>query len=190
MSTSSRSARPARRTSSTRSRTCCSEIGIIYLSDFNKDVIGKMLREKHLEFHPLFRAPLHVFISRNNPLAGKKKVTMDDLEAVPVHPVRAGRGGQLLLRRGGGVAGVLPQADQRDRSCDDPELHHRPERVHGVHRHRQRRPATTRRSSPCRWTPTKRCWWAGSPTSAPSCRRPPRRISRSSSPWSPTTVTS
>ena len=41
-----------------------SEIGIIYLSDFNKDVIGKLLREKHLEFHPLFRAPLHVFISR------------------------------------------------------------------------------------------------------------------------------
>ena len=34
-----------------------SEIGIIYLSDFNKDVIGKLLREKHLEFHPLFRAP-------------------------------------------------------------------------------------------------------------------------------------
>ena len=29
-----------------------SEIGIIYLSDFNKDVIGKLLREKHLEFHP------------------------------------------------------------------------------------------------------------------------------------------
>ena len=43
-----------------------SEIGIIYLSDFNKDVIGKMLREKHLEFHPLFRAPLHVFTSRSN----------------------------------------------------------------------------------------------------------------------------
>ena len=35
-----------------------SEIGILYLSDFNKDVLGKMLREKHLEFHPLFRAPL------------------------------------------------------------------------------------------------------------------------------------
>ena len=46
-----------------------SEIGIIYLSDFNKDVIGKLLRENHLEFHPLFRAPLHVFISRDNPLA-------------------------------------------------------------------------------------------------------------------------
>ena len=53
-----------------------SEIGIIYLSDFNKDVIGKLLREKHLEFHPLFRAPLHVFISRNNPLAAKKVITI------------------------------------------------------------------------------------------------------------------
>ena len=62
-----------------------SEIGIIYLSDFNKDVIGKMLREKHLEFHPLFRAPLHVFISRNNPLAGKKKVTMDDLKQLELN---------------------------------------------------------------------------------------------------------
>ena len=60
-----------------------SDLGIIYLSDFNKDVIGKLLREKHLEFHPLFRAPLHVFISRNNPLAGRKSVNMKDLESLP-----------------------------------------------------------------------------------------------------------
>ncbi|MCI1984018.1 MAG: LysR family transcriptional regulator [Bifidobacteriaceae bacterium] len=60
-----------------------SEIGLLYLSDFNKDVIGKLLREKHLEFHPLFRAGLHVFLSRQNPLASKKKVTMDDLTPYP-----------------------------------------------------------------------------------------------------------
>ncbi|GAA6123125.1 LysR family transcriptional regulator [Bifidobacterium psychraerophilum] len=60
-----------------------SEVGIIYLSDFNKDVIGKLLREKHLEFHPLFRAGLHVFLSRNNPLASKKVLTMKDLEPYP-----------------------------------------------------------------------------------------------------------
>jgi DNA-binding transcriptional LysR family regulator len=60
-----------------------SEVGIIYLSDFNKDVIGKLLREKHLEFHPLFRAGLHVFLSRNNPLAMKKNLTMKDLEPYP-----------------------------------------------------------------------------------------------------------
>lgn len=60
-----------------------SEIGILYLSDFNKDVIGKLLREKHLEFHPIFRANLHVFLSRKNPLASRKKVTMDDLKPYP-----------------------------------------------------------------------------------------------------------
>ena len=47
-----------------------SEIGILYLSEFNRQVIGKLLREKHLEFHPLFRSGLQVFISRDNPLAG------------------------------------------------------------------------------------------------------------------------
>ena len=74
-----------------------SEIGIIYLSDFNKDVIGKMLREKHLEFHPLFRAPLHVLISRNNPLAGKKKVTMDDLKPFPFIQYEQGEEGSFFF---------------------------------------------------------------------------------------------
>ena len=74
-----------------------SEIGIIYLSDFNKDVIGKLLREKHLEFHPLFRAPLHVFISRDNPLAGKKKVTMDDLKPFPFIQYEQGEEGSFFF---------------------------------------------------------------------------------------------
>ncbi|MBW3088234.1 LysR family transcriptional regulator [Bifidobacterium sp. 82T24] len=60
-----------------------SEVGILYLSDFNKDVIGKLLREKHLEFHPIFRAGLHVFLSRSNPLAGRKSLTMEDLKPYP-----------------------------------------------------------------------------------------------------------
>lgn len=60
-----------------------SEIGILYLSDFNKHVIGKLLREKHVDFHPLFRAPLHVFLSKTNPLASHDKVTMEDLKPYP-----------------------------------------------------------------------------------------------------------
>ncbi|PLS30002.1 LysR family transcriptional regulator [Bifidobacterium margollesii] len=60
-----------------------SEVGILYLSDFNKDVIGKLLREKHLEFHPVFRAGLHVFLSRSNPLASRKSLTMEDLKPYP-----------------------------------------------------------------------------------------------------------
>ena len=60
-----------------------SEIGIIYTSDFNRDVISKLLREKRLVFHPLFRANLHVYLSRTNPLASKKKVTLEDLKPYP-----------------------------------------------------------------------------------------------------------
>lgn len=60
-----------------------SEIGILYTSDFNRDVISKLLREKHLEFHPLFTASLHVYLSRKNPLASKGMVTLQDLEPYP-----------------------------------------------------------------------------------------------------------
>ena len=73
-----------------------SDLGIIYLSDFNKDVIGKLLREKHLEFHPLFRAPLHVFISRNNPLATKKLITMKDLKPFPFIQYEQGEDGYTV----------------------------------------------------------------------------------------------
>lgn len=74
-----------------------SEIGILYLSDFNKDVIGKLLREKHLEFHPIFRAGLHVFLSRQNPLATKSKVTMDDLEPYPFIQYEQGEEGSFYF---------------------------------------------------------------------------------------------
>lgn len=74
-----------------------SEIGILYMSDFNKDVIGKLIRSKHLEFHPLFRASLHVFISRDNPLANRKKVTMDDLKPYPFIQYEQGKEGSFYF---------------------------------------------------------------------------------------------
>ncbi|MDD4169134.1 MAG: LysR family transcriptional regulator [Desulfotomaculaceae bacterium] len=60
-----------------------SELGIIYLSDFNKKVINKLLKENHLTFSPLFEADPHVFISSVHPLAKKKSVTLGDLEEFP-----------------------------------------------------------------------------------------------------------
>ena len=142
-----------------------SEIGIIYLSDFNKDVIGKLLREKHLEFHPLFRAPLHVFISRNNPLAAKKVITMEDLKPYPFIQYEQGEEGSFYFYEEAVWPEYSPQADQRDRPRHDPELHHRPQRLHGVHRHRQRRPqqredrhraARHRRNDVGRWITNER----------------------------------
>ena len=60
-----------------------SEIGILYLSDFNRNVIMKLLKENHLVFNPLFTAEPHVFISINHPLAKRKSITLSDLEDYP-----------------------------------------------------------------------------------------------------------
>lgn len=60
-----------------------SEIGILYINDFNRNVIMKLLKESHLVFHSLFTAEPHVFISINNPLAEKKSITLSDLEDYP-----------------------------------------------------------------------------------------------------------
>ena len=47
-------------------RTFRSELGILYLNDFNRKVIIKLLKENHLEFVPLFKADAHVFIDRKS----------------------------------------------------------------------------------------------------------------------------
>ncbi|QAT49268.1 LysR family transcriptional regulator [Caproiciproducens sp. NJN-50] len=60
-----------------------SEIGILYLSDFNEKVISKLLKENRLEFHLLFEAAPHVFVSASNPLSARKFVTLEDLEDLP-----------------------------------------------------------------------------------------------------------
>ena len=60
-----------------------SEIGILFQNDFNEAVINKLLRSHDLEFHLLFVAKPHVFISRKHPLAGKDVITNEELEQYP-----------------------------------------------------------------------------------------------------------
>lgn len=60
-----------------------SEIGILYLNDFNKKVINKFLKESGLKFTSLFVAKPHVFISSTNPLAKEPFVTLEQLEELP-----------------------------------------------------------------------------------------------------------
>ena len=60
-----------------------SEIGILYVNDFNKKVIYKFLEEGNLIFHQLFEADPHVFISAQNPLAKQDFVTLSDLIPYP-----------------------------------------------------------------------------------------------------------
>ena len=60
-----------------------SEIGIIFLNDFNEVVINKILKSHDLEFHQLFIAKPHVFISRKHPLAKNTVITNEELEEYP-----------------------------------------------------------------------------------------------------------
>ena len=45
-----------------------SEIGILFLNDFNEAVMNKILKSYDLEFHQLYVAKPHVFISRKHPV--------------------------------------------------------------------------------------------------------------------------
>ena len=46
-------------------------------------MIRKLLKSQDLEFHPLFVAKPHVFISRRHPLAGKSLITNEELQSYP-----------------------------------------------------------------------------------------------------------
>lgn len=64
-------------------RNMRSEIGILYHNDFNRKVIQKLLKENELQFHPLFVAEPHVFISTTHPLATKSIIQIEELEEYP-----------------------------------------------------------------------------------------------------------
>jgi len=60
-----------------------SEIGILYLNEFNGNVINKLLKTANLQFNSLFTAKPHIFISCKNPLAVQPIVTIDQLQDYP-----------------------------------------------------------------------------------------------------------
>lgn len=60
-----------------------SEIGILYLNEFNGKVINKLLKTANLQFNSLLTAKPHIFISIKNPLAKQSIVTIDQLQNYP-----------------------------------------------------------------------------------------------------------
>ncbi len=60
-----------------------SELGILYVNDFNRKVMTKILADNDLEFHELFPCGTYVYLWKGNPLAEKDTITMRDLEEYP-----------------------------------------------------------------------------------------------------------
>ena len=60
-----------------------SEIGILYINDFNKKVLTKLFKESGVEFHEILKCHIYAYLWKNHPLANKKEVTLEELEEYP-----------------------------------------------------------------------------------------------------------
>lgn len=60
-----------------------SEIGILYLSDFNRAAIRKLLRTAGLEFHHLIHCKAYVYLWSGHPLAKQKSIRFEELADYP-----------------------------------------------------------------------------------------------------------
>ena len=60
-----------------------SEIGVLYLCDFNRKSMTKLLRSAGLEFHHLIDCQAYVYLWKHHPLAGKDSITFDQLDGYP-----------------------------------------------------------------------------------------------------------
>ncbi len=60
-----------------------SDMGILYLSKSNENVLKKIFEENHLHFQELFTTAPHVFLRKGHPLAAREKLRLEDLKPYP-----------------------------------------------------------------------------------------------------------
>lgn len=60
-----------------------SEIGILYVNDFNKKILNKLFTEYGLEFQELLKCKIYVYMWKGHPLAGKAQIDMEELKEYP-----------------------------------------------------------------------------------------------------------
>lgn len=60
-----------------------SELGILYLNDFNEKVLTKIMKDDDLQFTKLFTVRGYVYLYKDHPLAGKEKIELEQLQPYP-----------------------------------------------------------------------------------------------------------
>ncbi len=60
-----------------------SEIGILYLNDFNRAVLTKLFQESGLEFREILKCGIYVYMWKGHPLAGKEEISLEELDEYP-----------------------------------------------------------------------------------------------------------
>lgn len=64
-------------------KTLRSEIGVIALSDFNKNTFRKIFADASLEFHELFTRDTYVYLRDDHPLANEEEISLNELQDYP-----------------------------------------------------------------------------------------------------------
>lgn len=60
-----------------------SELGILYVNDFNRKVMTKLFQDNDLEFHELFQCSVYVYMWEGHPLSKQEEITIEQLQEYP-----------------------------------------------------------------------------------------------------------
>lgn len=74
-----------------------SEIGILYMDNFNRKIIEKMLSDNDVEFVPLINCRAYVYMWKGHPLADEESVSLDQLRDYPCLSFEQGEHGSGFL---------------------------------------------------------------------------------------------
>ena len=70
-----------------------SELGVLYLNDYNALIMQKMFKENGLEFTELFQCETYVYLWSGHPLSDQKQISMKELEEYPCLAFDQGKNG-------------------------------------------------------------------------------------------------
>jgi LysR substrate binding domain. len=74
-----------------------SELGVLYLNDFNSKVLKKVFSTNNIEFYELFTCDTFVYLWGGHPLAKKKSLSIEQLREYPVLSFDQGKDSSLFL---------------------------------------------------------------------------------------------
>lgn len=74
-----------------------SELGVLYLNDYNEQVMRKIFKENGLEFAELFQCETFVYLWGGHPLADQPEISMDELQDYPCLAFDQGKNGAFYF---------------------------------------------------------------------------------------------
>ncbi len=74
-----------------------SEIGVLYLNDYNEQVMRKIFKENGLEFTELFQCGTYVYLWGGHPLADRPRISMEELQDYPCLAFDQGKNGAFYF---------------------------------------------------------------------------------------------